>query len=111
MLVLFGEKAQAYSFSEQNSQGVTLYYTITDVANNYVKITNPNGESYQNTIGWLTYDGSTTPLDIPSTVTNERTTYTIKGIGYYAFNNCSRITGALTIPDNVTTIGNSAFIL
>ena len=45
---------------------------------------------------------------IPSTVTNNGTTYTVTGIGVYAFCGCTNLTN-VTIPNSVTNIGFKAF--
>ena len=95
-----------------------LKYTITDETNRYVSVSK----------------GSTAPtgvLEIPSTVTNGSTTYTVTSIGSdgflfcgnltsviipntiisigrYAFSNCSGMT-SFAIPNSVTNIGDYAF--
>ena len=46
---------------------------------------------------------------IPDTVTNGRTQYTVTQIKDNAFINNLNLTGTLTIPDSVTTIGDYAF--
>ena len=51
------------------------------------------------------YYGSIT---IPSTIFYKGTKYTVNGIEGYAFSNCSDLT-SITIPNSITTIGNSAF--
>jgi hypothetical protein len=111
MLVLFGEKAQATpSFSAVNNatQNVMFYYNIIDATNHYVEITNANGGNYVST-GSYTYDGTTTPLEIPSSVTYNGTNYTVTRIGNHAFFHCSGFTGALNIPTTVTVIDENAF--
>jgi hypothetical protein len=49
-------------------------------------------------------------MNIPSTITVGGTQYTVTSIVYYAFRNCSGLTGSLTIPVGVISIGNGAFI-
>lgn len=51
------------------------------------------------------YTGSVT---IPSTVTHEGVEYSVTGIGYEAFYNCSGMT-SIDIPNSVTSIGPGAF--
>ena len=51
------------------------------------------------------YTGS---VDIPSSITYNATAYSVTGIGYTAFYNCSGLT-SVTIPNSVTSIGEEAF--
>ncbi len=78
-----------------------------------------------NLIYWLYDDGTasvyghkngtaaTGTLVIPESVTYTEdgitNTYLVTDIGSYAFDNCSRLTGSLVIPNSVTSIGNGAF--
>ena len=48
-------------------------------------------------------------LKIPELVSYNGITYSVVGIGKYAFLNCDGLTGDLEIPNSVTTIGPSAF--
>ena len=50
------------------------------------------------------YSGTATTVDIPATYKG----YPVKGIGYGAFRNCSKIT-TINIPSTITSIGGSAF--
>jgi hypothetical protein len=52
---------------------------------------------------------ATGELVIPSTKTISGITYTVTAIGDWAFNECSGLTGSLTIPNSVTAIGEGAF--
>ena len=45
---------------------------------------------------------------IPHSVTYDDITYNVTTIGYYAFYNCSELTG-ITIPNSITNIGVEAF--
>lgn len=47
-------------------------------------------------------------ITIPSTVTNDETTYTVTSIGYEAFKGCSSLT-AIAITEGASSIGGSAF--
>ena len=101
--------ATAYDFTATDTNGNTLYYTITDSSNNYVGVTN-DGTSGKSAYGSLTSGA----VVIPSTVTNDGTTYTVTSIEGSAFGNTSSgsqstaIT-SVTIPETVTTIGSYAF--
>ena len=101
--------AHAYDFTATDTNGNTLYYTITDSSNNYVGVTN-DGTSGKSAYGSLTSGA----VVIPSTVTNDGTTYTVTSIESSAFGNSSSgsqstaIT-SVTIPETVTTIGSYAF--
>ena len=83
--------AMAYDFS-YTYQEKTLYYTIT--SSNTVEV-RAGGNNYNYVV-------------IPSSVTNNGTTYSVTSIGNYAFAWCSGLT-SVTIPNSVTSIGDSAF--
>ena len=87
----------AYDF-----QSGDLYYNITSDAEPYtVEVT------YQEWYSSNNYAGLTTST-IPSTITYNRTTYSVTSIGEWAFQGCSSLT-SITIPNSVTSIGESAF--
>ncbi len=86
-----------------NFQSGDLYYNITSSTAPYtVEVT------YQE-LGGDNYKGLTS-VSIPATVTYDGTTYSVTSIGGSgsAFYGCTGIT-AITIPNSVTSIGNSAF--
>ena len=89
--------AMAYDFS-YTYQGKTLYYTIT--SSNTVEVTYYN-RYYNN--NFVSGD-----VVIPSSVTNNGTTYSVTSIGASAFQSCSGLT-SVTIPNSITSIGDSAF--
>ncbi len=97
--------AYASDFSAVSPSGHTLYYRITDATNHYVELTYPGTLSEP----WGGFVQPTGNVTLPSTVTNNGTTYTVKAIGIYAFFRCSGMTGSLTIPNTVTSIGEFAF--
>ncbi len=134
VLLLFAmgmTKIYAYDFSAVCSTGQTLYYNIIDSENHYVELTCPgtpwNGEA--------AYNGFTRPtgnISLPANVSYNGISYSVTAIGPYAFYLCTGLTGTLNIrsavnsigvcaftgcsftgeliiPDNVTTIGSSAF--
>ncbi|MDY5921833.1 MAG: leucine-rich repeat domain-containing protein [Candidatus Onthomorpha sp.] len=91
--------AMAYDFS-CTYQEKTLYYTIT--SSNIVEVTYPSDNYFQNN-NYVSGD-----VVIPSSVTNNGTTYSVTSIGDRAFYECSSLT-SVTIPNSVTSIGNYAF--
>ena len=87
--------AQAWAAFDYTYNGVTLSYTVTDATNKYVSVSK----------------GTTAPsgaVEIPSTVTNSGTNYTVRTIAERAFWYCSSLT-SITIPNSVTSIGKHAF--
>ena len=89
--------AMAYDFS-YTYQGKTLRYDIT--SSNTVCVTY---YSYSYNNNYVSAD-----VVIPSSVTNNGTTYSVTSIGEDAFRLCSSLT-SVNIPNSVTSIGNSAF--
>ena len=98
--------AEDFDFSAVCGTGQTLYYKITSNKEPYtVAVTSPY-ESYSDN-----YTGYTTPkgdLVIPTEVENDGVTYTVTGIGNYAFQCCTGLT-TVTIPNSVEYIRWFAF--
>ena len=84
--------AMAYDLFSYTHQGNTLFYNIT--SDNTVEVWGLNSVS-----------GA---VVIPSSVTNNGTTYSVTSIGDEAFYLCSGLT-SVTIPNSVTSIGDYAF--
>ena len=71
-----------------------LKYTVTDAATHTVELT-----GYESALAG--------EVNIPATVTNESTEYSVTSIGSLAFSSCSSLT-AVTISDGVTSIGHGS---
>ncbi len=85
--------ASAYDFEVDG-----IYYNISSKANKEVSVTFK--EKYL-----AAYSGV---VNIPSSVSYNGATYTVKSIGEYAFYECSNLQ-SVTIPNSVTTVGYGAF--
>ena len=92
--------AMAYDFS-YTYQGNTLYYNIT--SDNTVEVTYYSSDNYFQNNNYVSGD-----VVIPSSVTNNGTTYSVASIGEMAFYHCSGLT-SVTIGNSVTSIADHAF--
>ncbi len=101
-------QAWAYDFSATSPSGHTLYYEIISGTTNVGVVRPGEGNTYNNYVS-----GN---VVIPATVSYNGTTYNVtelRGIGpdsypYGSFESCSGLT-SVTIPNSVTSIGNTAF--
>ncbi len=93
-LVLFSTSIFAHDFEVDG-----IYYNFLD--GDSVEVTYYGDDSSS-----AKYTGE---LSLKSTVTYNDMTYRVTMIGSYAFDDCSGLTGSLTIPEGVTTIGEFAF--
>ena len=73
-----------------------LNYTILSSEDRTVEVSRYNNEPYSDDI------------NIPENITFEDNTYTVTGIGFNAFKNCSNLT-SISLPNTITNIGYSAF--
>ena len=89
----------AYDFSAVAPTGQTLFYNIV---NGGVEVTRENLHSPY----YSTYPSGA--LTIPSTVSNNSTTYSVTSIGERAFASCTGLT-SVTIPNSIISIGSEAF--
>lgn len=101
-------KMYAYDFSAVCETGQTLYYNIIDAENLYVELTYPMHYNYYDP--WGNYTKPTGYIILPNQIEYESLTYSVKSIGERTFYECSGLTDNLSIPNSVTSIGNSAFI-
>ena len=112
IVIAVTSKAQTADFSAPNSDGVTLYYNITDASQHAVEVTNAYGRSIFNELGntlpWASYIKYTAPIiRVPETVTYAGNTYTVTKCGDDAF-----IKGEMTqivLPNTVKDVGKNCF--
>ncbi|MBO7629548.1 MAG: leucine-rich repeat protein, partial [Bacteroidales bacterium] len=99
------ETAWAYDFSAVCSSGQTLYYTITNSSQHFVKIVYP-GSSNSNP--WGNVPKPQNNLVLPNTVLLDNTTYYVKAVDNYAFYGCTGLTN-VTVGDGITSLGDYSF--
>lgn len=97
MLLAAATTARAFSFSAAAPTGQTLFFDVTSATT--VSVVNPD---------WDYHPMPTGTLEIPATVSNGGTTYSVTAIGRRAFINCSGITHVI-VPQSIRTIGTLAF--
>lgn len=92
------------------TNGVTWRVTI-DSSNGTATLGKDGCTTYKNADSYRACDVDTvaTTDKIPWTFTHEGVDYTVTNVAAYAFYQAQGITGVLTIPDAVTTIGRNAF--
>ena len=102
LMSMVGFDASAHDFAVNNTDGKTIYYNVTNSKKAEVEVTYRGSAptSYSNE-----YIGD---VAIPQSVTYNKKTYKVTGIGYGAFQYCSGLT-SVTIPNSVTGIGMDAF--
>lgn len=99
MLLCISTQVFAYDFSKKNSDGKTIYYNITSTSTPKTVAVTDHDTYY--------YSGE---IKIPSSVTYNGVTYSVTGIGEYAFYYCSNLT-SVTIPASITYVGLFAFFV
>lgn len=100
-----------YDFSAVCETGQTLYYLITNEGEHTVTLTHPYSEE-NNFFQGDYYEGFPKPqgeITLPSSVEYNDTQYAVTAIGDNAFYGCSDLTGTLTIPEGVVSIGCRSF--
>lgn len=97
MLLAVALTARAFSFSATAPTGQTLYFDVTSAG--AVSVVNPDWDYYATPNG---------DLEIPATVSNNGSTYTVTAIGQRAFRMCTGLT-SVVVPQSVHSIGTLAF--
>ncbi len=88
----------AYDFSARNEDGIQIFYNILDE-----KTVEVTAQSLRNSTS--SYCGI---VEIPSTVDFADTTYSVVGVGDYAFNWCNDLI-EVVLPEGITYLGTEAF--
>ncbi|MBO7101065.1 MAG: leucine-rich repeat domain-containing protein [Bacteroidales bacterium] len=104
-------RAQDSVFSYTH-QGTTLYYIVDSNAEAIVVpplYPNFHQVSYNNYSTWYGYTQPTGNVVIPDTVPCNGVSYPVKSVGWYAFYNCSAVTG-VTLPDGIECMDIGAFM-
>ena len=96
-MILLPIVASAYDFAVENDDGFTIYY-------NYINNGTELEVTYCGNSNYRSYNGV---VVIPEEVTYMNRTRKVTSIGYSAFWSCGLT--SVTIPNSVTSIGNSAF--
>jgi hypothetical protein len=101
-----------YDFSAVCESGQTLYYLITSEQEQTVMLTYPFSEENSWFTGDNYYDGFPEPqgeIILPTIVYHNNIPYSVTVIDDNAFNNCRDLSGTLTIPEGIISIGSRAF--
>ena len=100
-----------YDFSAVCETGQTLYYLITNEEEHTVMLTYPYSEEN----AWFHgnyYEGHPKPegeIILPSIVNHNDVQYSIIAIDNNTFAHCTDLTGTLTIPEGIVSVGSHAF--
>ena len=84
------------------TNGVTWTYTVNDATAKTVTLGNGSAAC-------IATDPSVDAANIPWTFDIDGETYTVTALADNAFRNCTQLSGTLTIPDAVTSMGQQAF--
>ncbi len=99
MLLAVCMTARAFSFSAVVPTGQTLYFDVT--SSSTVSVVNPD---------WSNHTKPTGSIEIPASVVNNGTTYSVTAIAKRAFQSCTDIS-RVVVPSGVRTIGTLAFFM
>ena len=104
LMSVVGAKASAHDIEAVNADGVTIYY----VWNVWNSDTTELSVSWRESLVESSDDDYSGNVVIPSSVTYDGKEYSVTGIYFGAFLECSSLT-SVTIPNSVTSIGMYAF--